>query len=103
MNTSSILHPNFVFGNALPADAVASARRTFARYARKFGFDPEWIPKLEAAPIDFTPFGIRQLREIGAPIHASTGPAATQGRAKNALDILPASTLDEKKGLIVGT
>lgn len=97
MSTGSNLHPNFVFGNALPPEAVASARRTFARYARKFGFDPGWIPKLEAGPVHFDAFGIRQLREIGKNINGNTVSGAKD------LSVLAAPTLDDKRGIVIGT
>ncbi len=57
-----------IFGNPIPASAVARAERSFRRMARRFGFDPAWYPRLGAVPMPqaFEEFGILKLEEAAA-------------------------------------
>ncbi len=75
-----------LYGNSIPREIVRAAERRFARYAKKFSFDPAKSPTLSAYPegFGFDDFGIQTVRE-------------------QASDRPDGAALDAEKGVMLGT
>jgi hypothetical protein len=109
-----------IFGNPIPARALAQAERVYQRMARRFAFNPTDHPHLAPVPMPqaFDEFGILKLEAAGQAASVAAGQAASgqtsAGQVAAAVVVTdpdPAGspgataqpTIDAARGLVIGT